>query len=280
MRVLVTGASGFVGGRLFSQWSGHELIAVARQPLEGCETIVADLADLQTRRLPAHVDAVVHLAQSREYRNFPKGASDMFSVNIASTAALIRWAAEVGAKQFTFASTGSVYEPYDGDMTEDSCVSPANYYPASKSAAESILRPYSDLLNVSVLRLFFVYGPGQRGMLISNLIQGIREGSEFTVPRDNVGLCFVPTYVDDVVSTIAMATVQGWPGVWNVSQRKVVSFMELLDVIGGELGIRPNITVTADPPPSPIVPDLTKLSGQVDLDKFVDIEAGIALTIR
>ena len=114
MRVLVTGANGFVGRRLLETHSGgHELVALARTrgpELPGVEWIEHDLVEpLADARLPDRIDAVIHLAQSRRYREFPEGARDVFEVNTRSTFELLEYARRAGARSFVFASTGGVY---------------------------------------------------------------------------------------------------------------------------------------------------------------------------
>ena len=279
MKILVTGAGGFVGRHLVQSLPGHDVLVLARTPVAGQETIVANLSSFDPTHLPTDVDAVIHLAQSREYRNFPAGAADMFAINTASTAALIRWAADTGVQQFTFASTGSVYEPFTGSMHEDAHVTPTNYYPASKLAAEQLLAPYADSVNISVLRLFFVYGPTQTGMLIANLIDGVRNGNTFTVPKDGQGLVFVPTYVDDVVRVTSQATTNGWTGTYNVAQPQPVDFRTLLNIIGEALGVEPSVTVTNDEVPSAVVPDLNRLAAKIELNQMLDVSAGIGNTV-
>ena len=59
--------------------------------------------------LPKQMDAVIHLAQSPHFREFPAHSNHVFSVNVASTMFLLNEAAERGCHHFIYASTGSVY---------------------------------------------------------------------------------------------------------------------------------------------------------------------------
>ena len=132
MRVLVTGATGFLGRHVLPVLAErHKVVAMARRPVEGFETVVADLTD--EFELPAGLDAVVHLAQSRRYREWPEGAADMYAVNVHATFRLL---ARAGAGRFVYASTGGIYAPSPAPLREDDPVAPSGFYPRSKLAAE------------------------------------------------------------------------------------------------------------------------------------------------
>ena len=93
-RILVTGADGLLGRHVLETWRGsrdiHALVRRAPdRPIEGVSYIAMDLAGpLDFARLPARVDAVIHLAQSPHMRDFPDAASDIYAVNTASTAGI------------------------------------------------------------------------------------------------------------------------------------------------------------------------------------------------
>ncbi|WYX13204.1 NAD(P)-dependent oxidoreductase [Achromobacter xylosoxidans] len=162
-RILLTGATGFVGRHLVQQLvAGHEVLALSRREVPeltrlGVRCVLADLganADLAAVLPASGVDRIIHLAQSDGYRDFPGSAMDMFQVNVASTAALLDYAAKSGVKGFVLASTGSVYEPYAKPMDEASAQAPESHYARTKLAAELLAQSYSKLFNVCALRLF------------------------------------------------------------------------------------------------------------------------------
>ncbi|MBL4886612.1 MAG: NAD(P)-dependent oxidoreductase, partial [Planctomycetaceae bacterium] len=172
MRILLTGITGFLGRQLAPMLGDHELFAISRgshksgfQP-DNINWIEADLSQhLDPAILPASMDAIIHLAQSDHYRSFPDGAADMFKVNVEVPAILLAWAQKAGVSRFVAASTGTVYEPFTGAMTENSSVSPTGYYGASKLAAEALALAYQGVFDVCQLRVFFLYGPRQEGMM-------------------------------------------------------------------------------------------------------------------
>ena len=89
-RVLLTGATGFLGTRLAARLQAdHEVWALTRTKPAATGKVnwlVQDLAaDRWTAELPARIDAVIHLAQSADYRNFPAAANEIFAVSAATT---------------------------------------------------------------------------------------------------------------------------------------------------------------------------------------------------
>src|SRR4051812_36742986 len=116
MRVLITGASGFIGTRLTRRMAaaGHEVFAVYRECGRRAECGVPVVWDLgrgaRPRDLPARIDWIAHLAQSRNYRRFPGDAAEMFRVNVAGAAELLDFAADASVAALCLVSSGTVYE--------------------------------------------------------------------------------------------------------------------------------------------------------------------------
>lgn len=245
MKILVTGAAGFVGSRLVAELAPrHEVVGLARQgrpAAEGVDWIEIDLArPLDPTRLPARIDAIVHLAQSRRYRDFPDGAGDVFAVNVASTVALLEYARHAGARSFVFTSSGGVYGFSYERFVEEDPVNPLNYYFGSKYSAELLIGNYGTLFHTVVLRPFFVYGPGQRGMLVPNLVERVLADEQITIEGDP-GLHINPIHVDDAVRVFEPALGLDRSGLLNIAGDEIVTMTELVELIGSTAGRSPRI---------------------------------------
>jgi UDP-glucose 4-epimerase len=120
MNILLTGATGFIGGFLSQELlnSGHLIFAVTHQhPLaapnrETFTWLYGDLAKPQAPLPPppTQLEAVVHLAQSRDYREFPYKVKDIFNVNVNAVLKLLEYARQHGIKTFIYTSTANVYQ--------------------------------------------------------------------------------------------------------------------------------------------------------------------------
>jgi UDP-glucose 4-epimerase len=177
MRILVTGASGFVGRDLVEDLAaqGHRVRAAMRQPADifsrAVEVVaVSDLArPLEWRPLLSDINAVVHLAG---IAHITSGiAEDLYDrVNRAATAALAAAAARDRIERLVFVSSirAQCGPACDHPLTEADTPRPVDAYGRSKLAAEEAIRAAS--LPFTILRPALIYGPGVKGNL-ADLVQ-------------------------------------------------------------------------------------------------------------
>ena len=163
----------------------------------------------------------------------------MFAVNVNATAKLLEAARCTGVETFVLASTGGVYRPAEHALAETEPLHPpAQFYPATKLAAEYLARAYGDTMNVLVLRLFFVYGRGQdRSMLMPRLVDSIAAGRPVSL-RPPDGLRMTPTHVDDAVAAIR-ASLSCPTDTINIAGPEVVAMRTIAETIGTKLGVTP-----------------------------------------
>jgi len=104
-------------------------------------------------------------------------------------------------------------------------------------------------MDVHVLRLFGVYGPGQSGRLMPALLRAIKSGRPVYVERNPLdakdldGLRISLGYIEDVVNTIVRICEVGGPELMNVAGDEVVSVRGAAEAIGQILGVSPVIDV-------------------------------------
>ncbi|MCB1022252.1 MAG: NAD(P)-dependent oxidoreductase [Acidobacteria bacterium] len=203
-RVLITGASGFLGTRQMRALRGHaELFAVSRSRLEpgpGVQTLQADLSQrdlvLELFR-QVRPDCVIHLAGyangQREIENLhPSVMGDLLAtVNVLEAAHYVGCARLV--------TTASLEEPHDDALA----TSP---YGVSKAAAgcytELCHRLYG--LPVVSVRIFMAYGPGQRSTkFVPQLVASLATGQPFEMRSADREVDWI--YADDVTEAITRA---------------------------------------------------------------------------
>lgn len=247
MKILVTGANGLLGRHLCVELSKHhDLHAVVRkQPQVAIPGVIyhnIDLASWESDQLPEKIDAVIHLAQSSHFREFPEKAMDVFRVNIESTARLLDYARKVGAGRFLFASSGGIYGNGPGEFRENAPLTgyeQLGYYLSSKVCGELMVQSYASLMDVTILRPFFMYGAGQRrSMLIPRLVDYVRDGLPITLQGEE-GIRINPVHVSDAVSLIQVCLVLKGSRTINLAGSEVLSIRKVAEIIGDKLGIKP-----------------------------------------
>lgn len=286
MRVLVTGATGFIGSKLVEHISKDNIVyCISRSKdnifqRDNVNWVIQDLSKEHNYSiLPKELDAIVHLAQSKHYRNFPEKALDIFLVNDYSTVQLLDYGRRIGLKSFVFASSGGVYARKDGSFSEDNPVNPTTFYLNSKLISEHLVNSYSNFFSTTILRYFFVYGEGQRNMLVPNLINSVKEGKPITIYNEE-GIKITPTYIDDAVRATASAISIQENETINVAGSDVVSILKLSEIIGEVLGKKPVYEYKTDPNAMDFVANIDKMKSVLGVMPEVSIKEGIKRTIK
>jgi nucleoside-diphosphate-sugar epimerase len=215
MRILVTGATGFIGCKLaqFLAGSGHDLIATGRAATElglrrlsnlrqsGIGVQAGSLLDPRfVAEIVLKCDAIVHLAAAQHESNVPD--SYFHDVNVVGTQRLIDAAVDAGVRRFVYGSTIGVYGcATGGELDEDSPPRPENIYTRTKLAAERVVADYSSRIEVCIARISETYGPGDLRLL--KLFRAIGQG-KFVLLGSGMNLRQV-IYVDDLIAALLLA---------------------------------------------------------------------------
>lgn len=184
VRVLVTGASGFLGGFACAELHarGHAVTALVRRPGSapgGCEELHGDLADgdpaaLSAALVAAQPDCLLHLAAEIATQ---RDAARIAAINVAGTARLLEACAAAGAPKVVFASTVVTGDARGELLDEQTALPVETAYGRSKQEGERLLRA-SGLPGV-VVRPSHVYGPG--GWFAHELVRRLRQPGRFAV---------------------------------------------------------------------------------------------------
>jgi 2-alkyl-3-oxoalkanoate reductase len=209
VKVLVTGASGMLGGAVASLLArrGYSVRTLQRRPsgVQGAMDVTGQITDRNTvEGAVAGVDAVVHLAAKVSFAGDP---ADFHRVNVGGTANLLEAARAAGVQRFVHISSPSVAhagrslvgveaEPADPEHARGP-------YARTKAEAELIaLAANDDRLSVTAIRPHIVWGPGDT-QLVERVLGRARAGR---LPLLAGGTALVDTtYVDNAASAIAAA---------------------------------------------------------------------------
>jgi len=272
MRVLVTGAAGFIGSHVVERLlrRGDEVLGVDNfdpfySPLEkrrnvtralacrGFEFIELDIADrvalagaLATRR----IDAIAHFAAKAGVRPSIQDPVSYARANVLGTQALLAEAEAHSIRRIVFASSSSVYGnssavPF---RETDPAIRPVSPYAATKRAGELLCHTHQLLWGGSMLclRFFTVYGPRQRPDL------AIRKFSELMTAGKSIQLFGDGssgrdyTWIDDIVNGVMAALDRGErvPNefeIVNLGGSRVTTLAQLVELLSQSLDVRPAI---------------------------------------
>src|SRR5690554_3920016 len=208
-RVLVTGASGFLGRAVAAEIAaaGHAVRTFQRRPagIDGAEDALGSVTDrADVDRAVQGVDAVVHLAAKVSMAGDP---AEFVRVNVEGTRSLLAAAREAGASRFVFVSSPSVAHAGSSIMGDDALPADPKRargdYARTKAQAE-VLALGADAPGFSVVavRPHLVWGPGDT-QLIARIVDRAKRGR---LPLLDHGAALIDTtYVDNAASAIAAA---------------------------------------------------------------------------
>ena len=262
MKVLLTGAAGFVGSHTGEALlrAGHEVLGVdavtdyydpglkkdnlrALQEWPAFDFVQADLLDADLDPLLDGADVVVHLAAQPGVRaSWQTGFGVYAEANVMVTQRLLEAARHGAVRRFVYASSSSVYgRASTYPTTEEAMTRPYSPYGVTKLAGEHLCTLYADNWGVPTvsLRYFTVYGPRQRpDMAMNRFVAAALEGREIAVYGDGEQVRDF-TYVDDVVAAnLAAATTEALaPGtVLNVAGGGSITVNALVDLLSSTVG--------------------------------------------
>jgi UDP-glucose 4-epimerase len=268
-QILVTGGGGFVGAptvrALHSEGARVRVLdAVPSFRLDGleCEVLIADIADAEALAdACAGMDAVLHLAVLP--LNMANSEHELaFQTNVRGSFNVFRAAGDAGVKRVVYSSASSAYGPTNAvPIREDHPLRPGAFYPATKAAAEMLLRGLAGAYGFSyaILRYMNVYGPGQRAGVVPAVAKRMLAGERPQLSGDGTqGFDFV--HIEDCAKANLLALRAEVDGEdFNVGHGTSASLNELVEIVGELIGnpLEPSYQGEATPAP-PRVGDVTK----------------------
>ena len=265
MKVLVIGASGFIGRHLVSRLGatgGHEVFCTFRsRPLtadpgnrtrpRGQHWYQLELTDpVELEKLFGLIrpDMVLHLAAMADVGTAERKPDMAAAVNVVATANVARLSEAFGAR-LLFVSTEYVFNGQRGLYLEDDSPDPTTQYGRTKRDAErEVVRRAFD---GSVLRTSIVYGwpaPGRRNF-VPALIERLQKGETYSASTQ---VMRSPVYVEHLVEGMVRLVEDNHPGIHHVAGRDWVSMYEFALAVADSFGLDRNLVIPSDdPPPSP-----------------------------
>ncbi len=308
MRILITGAAGFLGSHLsdYLLKDGHEVIGMDNF-ITGSPDNIAHLAGNENfsfyRRdvsnyifVPGKVDAILHFASPASPNPLSKSGYFNLPIQTMKAGALgthnCLGLARVQNARFLLASTSEIYgDPEVHPQTEDYAgnVDPVGtraVYDEAKRFAESLTMAYHRFHNVntSIVRIFNTYGPRmdlEDGRALPNLLKQALLGQPLTVYGDGAqtrSFCYVDDLVNGIVSLLYSD--EHMPvNIGNPVEMTILQFAEAINKITGNKAGITYVDARSARDPQRRQPDITRAREILKWEPKVDIEEGIRRTI-
>lgn len=249
MKILVTGARGFIGAGVVhaARHCGHSVIATDRA-VEGrdfpsdIEMLQLDVTNPEGWRSALEgVDAVVHCAAIHRPDEIAQDTVRAIEVNLRGTRLMLKAAADAGVARFVNLSSAKAYgEPLGFPSREEDLVNPVESYGLAKVVTEDYCRHFTAQTRMRCLSLrpYSVYGPGQdlHTGYIGQLLEAWTAGTSVAL-SGNAEFVRDFVHIDDVVDICLAAAVQDYPfDVVNVGSgrpTRLGALIELFKTLSG-----------------------------------------------
>lgn len=245
MRILITGASGFIGSHAVRELlaADHAVMALAlendplwrlRDLLDRIQVLRGDLADLDGVRpllKQWQPGACLHLAWYAEpgkYLHSPENVPALInSLN------LLRELLQLGCRQFVMAGTCAEYDTTLGYLNEDSPTRPATIYASTKLALGLIGQQLAAAAQARFAwgRIFYLYGPYEdKRRMVPALIDSLLNGRPFSATAGEQVRDYL--HVADVAKGLRILLEQSADGMFNLASSQPLTVRQLMETIG------------------------------------------------
>lgn len=247
MKILISGATGFIGSHLVRVLAnkGHQCRCLVRRTshiselkdLDHVEFVYGDITDKESlKKAIKDIRVIYHLAAQIGKWGIPE--KTFFAVNVHGTRNLLEAAHEGDVKHFIFCSTPGVQGKGHSQASETLPYKPPYVYEQTKCEGEQLVLEFHQKrkdLSVTVLRPDFVYGPGDLRRL--PLYRAIRNRKFYLIGNGKTLLH--PTYIEDVVQGLCLPANDpvSFGEIYNIAGPRVITVREYVETIAQTLNV-------------------------------------------
>lgn len=305
MRILVTGAAGFVGSNLVDRLlrDGHRVVAMDNLITGNLDNLKHHFGNTSFEfihhdvsnfiHVPGQIDGVFHFASPASPIDYLKFPIQTLKVGALGTHNALGLARAKGAR-FLLASTSEVYgdplehpqkESYAGNVDS---IGPRGVYDEAKRYAEALVMAYHRIhdLETRIVRIFNTYGPRMRlddGRVVPNFIGQALRGEPLTVYGDGSQTrCF--QYIDDLIEGVYRLYNSEFVEPVNIGTTHEINMIEFAEAVnevsGNQAGLvfKEDLRIEGDPQTRK--PDITRAREILNWEPEVTLVDGLAKTIQ
>jgi len=241
MRVLVTGAGGFLGKYICDRLkeNNHEIVGLLHSKDKnvdfGVEYIQMDISkkDQFKKKLNnQYFDAVIHNAAYVTFEDNNNNFRKLFNVNVQGTLNVLNYSIQSDVENLVYSSSVSVYENKSGLISETTNCLPSSYYGMSKLMGELLCKKYQqdNDLNCSIFRYGGIYGYDARhNISIMNFINNIMKSEEITLFNENSFRNYL--YVKDAAFANLFGIENKLEDSYNIVTDETLRILEMVNII-------------------------------------------------
>jgi nucleoside-diphosphate-sugar epimerase len=282
-RVIVTGASGFIGHhmvRRLSNLKAETLVIDRNQPAEHFPNVEFEWADLRHLNKEYEADYLIHLAAVTNAGYAEKYPMETYETNVLGTVNLMNHVKI--SRRILFPSTALIYKASSEPIAEDAELDQSSNYALSKTIGEAILKFQSNRQKVdhTIVRFFNVFGPGQLAMyIIPQVLRQIFDENKVVVRNGAVMRDML--FVDDCIDAVLRLAVTPAAAndVFNIGSGEIVTISDIARQAIRASG-RSDVEYTdleqnIDFSPTAIMADISKVTSTIDWLPRVSLEEGL-----
>jgi UDP-glucose 4-epimerase len=226
---VVTGDSGFIGSHLLERLMQEEIeVFGASRSTSGIDvTKWDDVKDIASKNVLFHLAGLTNVPAS--FQN-PR---DFYTSNILGTLNMLEWCRVNDVKKMVYSSTFVYGPPIYLPVDESHPIAPNNPYSSSKYLGEQLCETYCrDYgLDIVILRLFNIYGPGQKGNFLIPAILEQLSGGNVSLADSRPKRDYL--YIDDVVDAFLCASNSSVKGcnIFNIGTGRSFSVNDIANIL-------------------------------------------------
>lgn len=289
MRIFITGGTGFIGRHLIKKFedSKHQVLILSRKTNRDYKNInflkgnLSDISKVEKPLREFKPEVVIHLA----WEGIPDYGPANSLKNLNQGIELFKLLAEIGCKKVLACGSLWEYGNSTGKVSEKTPITPLNSFTTIKNSLNILGREIFREIGIEFLwlRIFFVYGPGQKSIsLIPYLIASGKSGEVAEIRNPNAKNDFV--FVDDVADAILSLIENNAPeGEYNIGSGKLSALKDIVEIINSNFNIKSRFQkaeMKQMDKISALTADISKLKKATSWRPKTSLKSGVQKTIE